>query len=51
VLGGTQGLIPSLSQHYEPVGTLFEPGDPALLPRTGWMARPEHRLEPRELGW
>ncbi|MFT4625854.1 MAG: hypothetical protein ACI8PZ_004525 [Myxococcota bacterium] len=51
VLAGTQGFIPALSKHYRRDSALFAPTDRSLMPMTGWKARPEWVLVPRDPEW
>ncbi len=49
VVGGTQGFRPMLPRAYELAESLFEAGDGSLFPQTGWRARPERLLVPRNV--
>ncbi len=51
LLVGTQPFMRAVGNHYRLEEDLFEDGDDALMPKTGWRARPEALWVPRESEW
>ncbi len=47
-LAGPHRLLGDPDRYYEEVRVAFPPGDPRMLPQTGFMARPTRLLTPRE---
>jgi hypothetical protein len=51
VLIGPQVFLRDVDNHYRFERDLFQDGDGALMPKTGWFARPEAVWVPRESMW